>query len=333
MIRLEHPLYMLLLFLFIPLFILFRKRASGLLYPSLDYFPVMKSWRIRFLFLPWLFYSLALAGFILTLARPVYIEGNSRESRKGIVLEMILDRSGSMGTWMDKQKNRNRLDIVKTTFLNFVNERPDDVIGLTVFARYADTMSPLTVSHGVFPDFMQTLHLADKEEDGTAIGEALALGVARIESYRSGRTEAPPPQSVIILLTDGQNNQGEIAPLEAADLAAEKGITVYTIGFGGGFYQNAFGFWEKIPPQYGLDETVLKGIADKTGGRYFNADDERALSGIYEQINKLEKTELEIQEFTRKDELFQKVLFLSLLLLLLAVTTREMIFPVAEGQS
>ena len=237
-----------------------------------------------------------------------------------------------MGTWMDTDQNENRLDIAKKTFLDFISSRENDVIGLVTFARYADTLSPLTGSHGIFQEFVKSINLAQKDEDGTAVGEALALGIARIESYRAGLTADSDPQAVVILLTDGQNNQGAITPEQASDLAKEKGITVYTIGFGGGYYRNAFGFWDKIPSDYGIDEELLQDIAEKTGGLYFNAENESSLESIYDKIDKLEKTRLDTVSFTRKKEFFQHFLLTGLILILLSLYLQDLVFPVIQEE-
>ncbi len=333
MFRFEYP-FVLLLLIFIPVsFYLMVKGRQGIIYPSLEHSMdaiKTKTLRVRLIVLPEILFSLGLALAVLALCRPVHYDSNSKETRKGIILEMVLDRSGSMGTWMDKEQNRNRLDIVKETFLKFIDQRENDVIGLITFARYADTLTPLTGSHGIFRAFVDSIALADQDEDGTAIGEALALGVARIESYRSGLDSGAQPDAVIILLTDGQNNQGKITPQEAAGLAAEKGITVYTIGFGGGFYRNAFGFWDKIPPAYGIDENLLTMIAEKTAGLYFNAEDEKSLQEIYRKIDALEKVELDTAAYIRKEELFQKFLFLSLLLIIVSLVLKDLFFNVVD---
>lgn len=332
MYKLDQPLY-LLLFLLLPLFIMaLYKKPGGLLFSSFRQMPTKKSWRIRLLFLPGLFYILAFIGIILTLARPVYYKGDVRDVRNGIVMEMVLDRSGSMGTWMDKDKAQNRLDIVKSVFLDFVEARTDDIIGLTIFARYADTLSPLTVSHDVFPQFIKTVNLAPQEADGTAIGDAIALAAARIESFRRGNPLGKNQPAVIILLTDGQNNKGNMTPAEASKLAADRNITIYTIGFGGGFYQNTFGFWQKIPSEYQVDTKTLTEIADQTGGLYFNADDEASLRKIYDRIDKLEKTEVEKYTFTERHEYFQIFLIISMILLLSAIVLGELFFPLVENE-
>ncbi len=315
----------------IPFYLYFSFRKSrGILYPSLEHQSQGKTLRIRLLFLPRLLYTASLVLWIIALCRPVSFDADSRDSRNGIILEMLLDRSGSMGTWMDTDQKENRLDIAKRTFLDFISRRENDVIGLVSFARYADTLSPLTGSHGIFQDFVASIDLAHKDEDGTAVGEALALGVARIESYRAGMPADSAPQAVMILLTDGQNNQGAITPQQASDLAEEKGITVYTIGFGGGYYRNAFGFWDRIPKDYGIDEKLLQEIAEKTGGLYFNAENEASLESIYEKIDKLEKTRLDTVNFTRKRELFQGFLLAGLVLMLLSLFLQDLFFPVIK---
>ena len=330
MYKLEDPLFLLLLPLLAVLgYFLFRGRSAAV-YSSFLHISKGGSLRTRLIFLPELFLLLGMTGLIITLARPVYYKGNISDLRKGVLMEMVLDRSGSMGTWMDTEKEKNRLDIAKSAFLDFVENRRDDIIGITIFAGFPDTLSPLTVSHNVFPPFIDSVHLAVKDEDGTAMGDALALAVARIESFRASNPDDTAQDAVIILLTDGQNNSGNMTPLDAADMAAERGITVYTIGFGGGYYQNAFGLWQKIPPEYEVDSETLSGMAEKTGGQYFNAEDENSLKSIYEKIDKLEKTEIENISFTERRELYQFFLIICLSLILLSLVLSELIFPVVE---
>ncbi len=329
MYKLDQPLFLLFFILLIPgIYLWKRKKPQGILFTSFISGAFLKTWRIRLLFLPGLFYILAVLGFILALCRPVYQQGDTRDIKEGIVMEVILDRSGSMGTWMDKELTTNRLDIVKKTFLEFLEEREDDIIGLTIFAGYADTLSPLTVSHGVFPQFIDSISLAEKEADGTAIGDAIALGIARIESFRKGLEKKS--DAVIILLTDGQNNRGELKPMEAAEMAAARNITIYTIGFGGGYYRNAFGFLQEIPPEYEVDGKTLTEVAEKTGGMYFNAEDESSLRKIYSKIDRMEQTEIENITFTRKDELFQFVLLISLAFLFAGILLNELLIPAVE---
>jgi len=340
MIRLEDPLWLLLLLLIPPAGFRLFGRRRGVIYSSLTEFPGRRSWRIRLVFLPEVFLLCGLCALVLAAARPVRVSGEIRDIRKGLIMEMVIDRSGSMGTWMDRQEERNRLDVVREVFLDFINGddrhlsgRADDMIGIISFARFADTLSPLTSSHAVLPRFVETMSLAEGEEDGTSVGDALALAVARIESFRKGlggTAEDEVPGAVIILLTDGQNNSGRLTPVEAAGLAAERDIRVYTIGFGGGFYRNGFGFWSKIPPEYGVDRAALEEIASVTGGAYFGAEDENSLREIYRTIDGLEKTEIESVSHTEREELFSLFILAGLILIVLGVLLGEGVFPVLE---
>ncbi|QEN07276.1 VWA domain-containing protein [Oceanispirochaeta crateris] len=254
MIHFDQPLWFLLLIV-IPLLLIFRaKKRGGVLYPSLSVLPPVKSARVRMLFICDLFFYLALVIFIVSAAGPYKNRGESKDYTKGYLLQLVVDRSGSMGSYMDKKGETNRLDIVKAVVADFISGddsqltgRPNDRIGLISFARYADTMAPLTVSHDIVIDLVHSLSLAKEDEDGTSLGDALALGVARIRSYQQ-KAGTGSSGAVLILLTDGQNNSGNLDPLDAAALAAQEGVRVYTIGFGGGFYRNAFGIIQEIPP-------------------------------------------------------------------------------------
>jgi Ca-activated chloride channel family protein len=268
------------------------------------------------------------------LARPQQGREEVRDVSKGIAIEMVVDRSGSMGQeFIYEGKKLNRLEAVKTIFKEFVlgngkdlGGRPNDLIGMVAFARYADTMCPLTLSHGALDRFIENVPLVQrKNEDGTAIGDALALAAARLKraeevlkstsarllaqgTVAQAETGAFAPQAplvgkdyqikskIIILLTDGQNNAGKRSPLEAAHLAKEWGIRVYAIGIGGResfvTIQTAFGGY-KVPGGPGADEATLKTIADETGGAYWLAESAGKLHDIYKEIDKLERTEIE----------------------------------------
>ena len=227
----------------------------------------------------------------------------------------------------------NRLEVVKKIFREFIlgngkdlAGRPNDLIGMVAFARYADTLCPLTLSHGALDRFIENMQLVTrKNEDGTAIGDALALAAARLKtaedllkstlgkpstenSHDQGDSGAPARQSpvtgmdyqikskVIILLTDGQNNAGKRSPLEAARLAKEWGIKVYAIGIGGResfmTIQTPLGDY-KVPGGPGVDEATLKAVAGETGGAFWLAESAEKLHEIYQEIDKLERTEIE----------------------------------------
>ena len=187
---------------------------------------------------------IALCLVTVALARPQVGVEFVRDVTKGIAIEIVVDRSGSMAAEMSYDGERlTRLDVVKSVIEEFVNGgkgelggRPNDLIGLVAFARYADTVSPLSLSHGAIKGFLDTVEIVNRqEEDGTSIGDAIALAAARL--HRAGQDTGEDYEmksKVIILLTDGQNNAGKRKPLEAASLADDWGIKIYTIGIGGG---------------------------------------------------------------------------------------------------
>ncbi|MDC7233103.1 MAG: VWA domain-containing protein [Spirochaetales bacterium] len=338
MIRFESPFYFALI-LVIPLLIYLQRRSRpALIYPSLKTLPFVKSIRIRLFFFRDLFFYLAVLTMITALAGPYTILGEEKDYSRGYMLQLVVDRSGSMGSFMDKKGESNRLDVVKSVLDDFINGngsslegRGSDRIGLITFALYADTMAPLTVSHGIVTELLSTVSLAREEEDGTAIGDALALAVARLTAYQQ-KAGIDSSGSVIILLTDGQNNSGSVDPEEAAEMAARYGIKVYTIGFGGGYYRNAFGLIREIPPEYGIDEVTLQAIAETTGGAYFNAGDEKSLAAVYREIDRLEKVDTQELRSTEKKLYFEILLKLSLILLLAGGISRYLFLNLVEGE-
>jgi Ca-activated chloride channel family protein len=267
---------------------------------------------------------LALIALAFALARPQSGREEILDISKGIAIEMVLDRSGSMGAEMEyRGKHLSRLDVVKEVFQEFalgngknLSGRPNDLIGMIAFARYPDTICPLTLAHGALTPFLDTIKLVQiKEEDGTAIGDALALAAARLQKaeetlakQRSKNDNAYQIKSkVIILLSDGENNAGKRDPLQAAELAAKWGIKVYTIAIGGGeavqTIQTAFGVY-KLPVGYRVDTTALQKIAEKTGGVFWKAEDADSLSDIYNKIDELEKSEIESIKYVDYNESF-----------------------------
>jgi Ca-activated chloride channel family protein len=248
-----------------------------------------------------------LACLIVAAARPQRADQSSQTYAEGIAILMVVDTSGSMSD-LDLSppgKRLNRLDVVKDVFRRFVQGqgegggRKNDLIGMIRFARYADSVCPLTLDHKSLIDVLsQTDLVRSRNEDGTAIGDGLALAVERLRELK--RTTGSGEQlritsRVVILLTDGENNFGMVEPQAAGDLAALQGIKVYTILAGTG--RNA-GF-VRVP----VDDTDLRKIADVTGGKFFHATDAGALENIYAEIDKLERTKVEERRFTRWGEL------------------------------
>ncbi len=266
----------------------------------------------------------ALALLIVALARPQTSRSETRASTEGIALEVVVDRSSSMQAEMDFEGERlSRLEVVKRVFTEFVvgngddlPGRPHDLIGMIAFARFADTVAPLVRAHDALVQFVQGAKIVQLEaEDGTAIGDALALAAARLKRAEediarwtdSGNTDAFTIKSkAIILLTDGRNNAGDVTPGQAAALARDWGIKVYAIGIGGGeeFITVRTPLGTVRVPTGGMDEATLRTVAEVSGGRYFVAADGDALRNVYREIDRLEKTEIETLELSQHDEAF-----------------------------
>jgi len=305
-----------LLLLLLPIIIFYRR--SGGKSRGTEFSSVSKNIKLpvtikqRLAPLPHIFNLLALFLIIIAVARPRIGYETVKEVTNGIAINMVLDRSSSMGTPVKADGSKNRLDAVKEAFVSFVSGdeknlkgREDDLIGLITFGRYGETLAPLTLSHETLIDFTETINLIDnREEDGTSIGDAVALAAARLHETDNinNSSDYLIENKIIILLTDGQNNGGTVSPIDSAYLASQWDIKLYTIGFGAGFYKNAFGMVKKIPAGYGVDEDSLKEMAEVTGGRYFSADSEESLLGIYREIDQLEKSRIESFSFKNYNE-------------------------------
>jgi len=258
-----------------------------------------RSWRTRVARLPaWLLAAAALA-LAVALAGPRTGDAITRVQREGIAIAMVVDRSGSMQArdFVRGDASISRLDVVKEVFRRFVageggdGGRPDDLIGLVAFARYADGLCPLTLDHGNLQAILADVEIASgPSEDGTAVGEGLALAVERLRGLEVS-------SKVAILLTDGVNNAGDIDPLHAADLAAQFGIKVYAIGAGSSGLapvpvQLPDGRTMLRRAYVEIDEATLRQIADRTGGRYFHAADATGLAEVIAEIDRLERSEV-----------------------------------------
>ena len=228
---------------------------------------------------------------VLALARPRLVDTLEETTVKVVDIVMVVDISSSM---LAEDFKPNRLEAVKKTAANFIEKRPGDRIGLLVFAGETFIQCPLTVDAQVLKTLLGEVTVAEKDYDGTAIGMAIANATNRLRSSKA-------KSKVMVLLSDGSNNAGELDPLTAAGLAAEFDIRIYTIGAG----TNSVTYI----PNHGykrneIDEKTLQAIAEETHGRYFRATDEETLEDIYEEINQLERTEIEVREYTRYEELY-----------------------------
>lgn len=262
---------------------------------------------------------LILALFIVGLARPQFVESETAVKASGIDIAMAIDLSGSMEAEDFELKGQrvNRLEIAKDVLKKFVEKRPGDRIGLIAFAGKAYVAAPLTLDHSFLQLNIDRLQL-HTIEDGTAIGSGLSAAVNRLRDLKS-------KSKIVILMTDGVNNAGKVPPLTAAEAAQALGIKVYTIGVGTrGLAPVPRGvdlFGRKVYGQaeVDIDEKTLTDVARKTGGEYFRADSTDTLRKIYERIDALEKTEVEVKRYVHIKELFHWALAPGLILLLLEV--------------
>ena len=274
-----------------------------------------RSWRVYLLHVPFVLRVAAITLLSIALARPQLTNRWSSESTEGIDIMMALDISGTMQA---EDLKPNRLEAAKQVASDFVIARPNDQIGLVVFAGESFTQCPLTTDHAVLVNLFKSVKFG-MIEDGTAIGLGLANAVNRMK-------DSPTKSKVIILLTDGSNNRGDIDPLTAAEIAKTFGIRVYAIGVGS-HGQARVPVQTPMGVQYMMmdsefDETTLQNIASTTGGQYFRATDNNSLKQIYEQIDQLEKTKLRVREYAKHTDTFAPFLMAALLCLLAEILLR-----------
>ena len=263
--------------------------------------------------------ALAVTLLVIVLARPQKTDIFQDVTTEGIDIILTLDISGSM---LARDFRPDRLEASKNVATEFISGRPYDRMGLVVFSGESFTQCPLTTDHAVLINLMREIK-SGMIEDGTAIGMGLATAVNRIK-------DSEAKSKVIILLTDGVNNRGEIAPSTAADIAKTFGIRVYTIGVGTQGMapypvQTAFGIqYRNMPVE--IDEAILKEIAEKTGGKYFRATDNTKLVQVYSEIDKLEKSKIDVKQFARREEKYLIPAIIAFSLLTLEVLLRLTIY-------
>ena len=256
--------------------------------------------------------TLSLIMLTVAMARPQLVGDAAPIGQQGIDIALVLDVSGSM---LSVDFEPNRLEVAKDTIIKFVAERPQDRIALVIFAGTAYTRIPLTIDHNIIRESIKEVSTASVNQDGTAIGMAIAVGINRLKNSEA-------KSKVMILVTDGDNNAGAINPDTAAEMAKEIGIKIYTIGVGTDktiIPVQALGRTVYQQIEGGINEELLKNIADTTGGQYYRATDSKALSRIFDNINELEKTEFEQDFFVDYTELAYYLIKIGLLLLLLGV--------------
>ena len=321
--NIEYLFLLVLLIPYIVWYVLKRKKTEPTLQVSTTrmYMQAPKSWKIYLLHAPFVLRVLAIIMVILVLARPQTTDNWQNTEVEGIDIMLAVDVSTSM---LAEDLKPNRLEAAKQVASEFINGRPNDNIGLTIFAGESFTQCPLTVDHSVLLNLFHSIKgdIAQRGliEDGTAIGMGIANAVTRLKDSKA-------KSKVIILLTDGSNNRGDISPLTAAEIAKQFGIRVYTIGVGTNGtapypMQTSAGVqYVNVPVE--IDEKTLTEIAGTTNGNYFRATSNSKLKEVYEEIDKLEKTKLNVKEFSKREEEFELFAWIAFLCVLLDVLLRN----------
>ncbi len=323
-ISFKNPEFFYLFLLLIPMiawYIWRQKKAGASIQFSSDmgFAQIPKSWKYYFRHSVFVFLLMSMSFLILAMARPQSSNSWQNVTTEGIDIVIAIDISSSMLA-MDFQPNR--LEAAKDVATQFISGRTNDKIGLVVFSGESFTQCPLTTDHATVINLFKNIE-SGMIEDGTAIGNGLATSVSRLK-------ESTAISKVVILLTDGENNRGEIAPVTAAELAKTFGIRVYTIGVGTVGtapypMQTPFGVQVR-DVEVKIDEATLQKIAETTDGKYFRATNNNKLAEIYQEIDKLEKSKIDVREFSKKEEEYLKYALVGALLLIMALFLKTTIF-------
>lgn len=320
-----------------------RRQRNALPFSSLQAVKAAgRTWRQRLVLLPPVLQVLTLTCLIVALARPQKDTVESKQVKEGIAIELLMDVSSSMDMSTAFGRSETRLKAAKQVMEDFVAGdgeelpgRPDDLIGIVTFARYADTICPLTMSRDAVVHMTREIEVQNRpNEDGTAYGDATALAAAHLKMFEerqaAGRGNSSMPDiksKIIVLLTDGENNCGKHLPLQAAGMARQWGIRVYTISFGDKpqvrQVETSNGRMA-VPDEMSATEKVLRQMADSTGGIFRRAADMDSLRAVYAEIDRLEKTELKPLAYKRKQEAFGLFLLVALACLCADVWIRSL---------
>jgi Ca-activated chloride channel family protein len=316
-----NPAYLYLLFLVIPLTVWYyfrhAKQQAFLQLSDAGMFQQgPKSWRVYLRHILFILRQMALIALVVALARPQSSSSGQNVTIEGIDIVISLDVSGSM---LARDLQPDRLEASKIVAADFIKGRPSDRMGLVIFSGETFTQVPLTTDHAILLNMFNGIK-SGMIEDGTAIGDGLATAVTRLKDSKA-------ISKVVILLTDGVNNAGAVDPLTAAEIAKVFGIRVYTIGvgtYGTAPYpvQTPFGI-QLRDMQVEIDEPLLQNIAQKTDGRYFRATSNQKLAEIYQEIDKLERSKIDVTEFKRKHEEYLPLAIFALGMLLLEFLLRN----------
>lgn len=320
--------YLFLLLLLVPYiywYIKYRKKSEPTMRMSdtRAYKNIPKSWRIRLIHLPMVLRCLAFTSLVIAMARPQTYNPWDNNQVEGIDIMLAMDISTSM---LAEDVNPNRIEVAKDVAHEFISDRPNDNIGLTIFAGEAFTQCPTTTDHASLINILRSvrtdLTTSGLIEDGTAIGMGLANAVSRLKDSKT-------KSRVVILLTDGSNNRGDISPMTAAEIAKSYGIRVYTIGFGtNGVTRYPIpvdGTTQYITAKGNIDYQTLQDIAFATNGNFYRATSRAELKQIYDDIDKLEKTKLMSRTYSKRYEAYAPFVVAALVLLLLEILLRQTI--------
>ena len=319
--------YLLLLLLMVPYilwYFLYRRKTEPTMRMSDThaYRFITKSWRQRLIHLPMLLRLIAFTMVVLVLARPRTHNSWGERTVEGIDIMLAMDVSTSMLA-MDMSPSPNRLEAAKEVAAEFISGRPDDNIGLTIFAGEAFTQCPMTVDHQTLLNLLHNVRTDIAKngliEDGTAIGMGLSNAVGRLKDSKA-------KSKVVILLTDGSNNRGDISPMTAASIAKSMGVRVYTIGVGTNkvarYPLEVGGTTQYVNVPVEIDTKTLSDIAATTDGQFYRATNMAALKQIYKDIDKLEKTKIDVKKFSKFYEAYQPFALAAIVALLLELLLR-----------
>lgn len=315
MFKFASPYFLLLIPIII--FLFFRKRKSlGITVPGIEPLRKYKIKSKKYMLGKYMILS-SLLLMIVALARPQMVYENRVVKKNGIDIAISLDLSKSM---LQEDFSPNRLEKAKEVLEKFIDKRLNDRISLIVFGGDAYTKVPLTFDHNVVKEMVSKLTVDDiTSNNRTAIGMGIGVALNRLKNSEA-------KSKVIILLTDGENNSGEMSPTGASEIAKELGIKIYTIGIGAREIKVPTIFGYRSVKNEELDENLLKNIAKTTGGEYFRAGDSQEFKEIFNKIDELEKTKIDGRSFYDKQEMFENLLKIALILLLLGVLFQYLIY-------
>lgn len=328
----EYLFLLLLILPYIIWYVLFRKKKEPTIRMA-DTFAFQyasRSWKVILMPIQLVFRILAFTFLVIALARPQTHDNMQNESIEGIDIMLAMDVSTSMlaeDLRDDSHHIQNRIEAAKNVAAEFISGRPNDNIGLTIFAGEAFTQCPMTIDHASLLSLLQNVRtdIAARGliEDGTAIGMGLANAVSRLKDSKA-------KSKVVILLTDGSNNRGDLSPMTSAEIAKSLGIRVYTVGVGSNgtarYPLNVGGRVQYIQMPVEIDTQTLTDIAKTTNGQFYRAKNAEELRQIYHEIDKLEKSKIEVQKYSRRYEDYQRYALAAVAFLLLEILLRITIF-------